>query len=49
MQAGFYPYSISEPDGLSHLYLGVFYTTATAEKHRQTLADAGFEAKVVKR
>ena len=49
MQAGFHPYSIEEHDDLSHLYLGVFYTTSTAEKHRKALADAGFEAKVVKR
>ncbi len=49
IQAGFYPYSISESNGLSHLYLGAFYTTANAEKHRQALDDAGFKAKVVKR
>ncbi len=48
-QAGFYPYSISEPNGLTHLYLGAFYTVAMAEKHRQALAKAGFKAKVVKR
>ena len=49
VQDGFYPYRISDPNGLSHLYVGVFYTVAMAEKHSQALVNAGYKAKVVKR